>query len=60
MKLQRIHKILDDMSREIGIGRMSNVEGFLAESIELNYIDSLAREFDRLDVVINVPVDDES
>ena len=51
MKLQRIHKILDDMSREIGIGRMNDVDKLL---IKRGYDNSLAREFDRLDVVINI------
>ena len=54
MKLQIIYRILDDKSRESSIERMNDVDKLL---IKREYDNSLAREFDRLDVVINIPID---
>ena len=54
MKLLIIHIRLDDKSRESSIERMNDVDKLL---IKREYDNSLAREFDRLDVVINIPID---
>ncbi len=54
MKLLIIHIRLDDKSRESSIERMNDVDKLL---IKREYDNSLAREFDRLDVVINITID---